>query len=63
MSWSAITRCHGQLSSCTISEKTKDPFLTKLTEGWTDGQTDGQTGMSDFIAHCPTNVMRPIWKK
>ena len=54
-----VTRCHGQLSSCTISEKTKDLILTKLTEG----RTDGQTGMSDFIAHCPTNVMRPLWKK
>ena len=35
-----VTKCHGQLSSCTISEKTNDPILRKLS----DGQTDGQIG-------------------
>ena len=43
----SVTRCHGQLSSCTIPEKTNDPILKKLrdgqTEGYTDEQTEGQT--------------------
>ena len=33
----SATRCHGQLSSCTISEKTNDPILRKLSDGQTDG--------------------------
>ena len=40
---SSVTRYHGQLSSCTISEKTNDPILRKLSDGRTDGQTDRQT--------------------
>ena len=28
----------------TISEKTNDPILRKLSDGWTDGQMDRQTG-------------------
>ena len=28
----SITRYHGQLSSCTISDKTKDPILRKLSD-------------------------------
>ena len=32
------TRYHGQLSSCTMSEKTNDPILRKLNYGWTDGR-------------------------
>ena len=71
----SVTRYHGQLSLCTISEKTNDPVLKKLgngrtdgrTDGWTDGRTDGQTeggtyrqmDESDFIKRCPTNVERP----
>ena len=39
----SVTRCYGQLSSCTISEKNNDLILRKLSDGWTDGQTDGQT--------------------
>ena len=39
----SVTRYHGQLSSCTISEKTNNPILRKLSDGRTDGQTDGQT--------------------
>ena len=43
----SVTRCHGQLLSCTIPEKTNDPILKKLrdgqTEGYTDEQTEGQT--------------------
>ena len=38
----SFTRCHGQLSSCTISEKTNDPILGKLSDGQTDRQTDWQ---------------------
>ena len=40
---SSVTRYHGQLSSCTISEKTNDPILRKLTDGRTDEQKDRQT--------------------
>ena len=49
----SITRYYGQLSSCTISEKTHDPILR------TDGQVDGRTDERDFIGRCPTNVERP----
>ena len=35
-----VTRYHGQLISCTISEKTKDQILRKLSDGQMDGQTD-----------------------
>ena len=52
---SSVTRYRGQLSSCTISEKTNDPVLRKLI----DGRTDRQTDESDFIGCCPTNVERP----
>ena len=48
----SLTRNHGQLSSCAISEKTNDPNLRKLS----DRRTDGQTNKSDFIGRCPTNV-------
>ena len=36
---SSVTRYHGQLSSCTISEKTNDPILRKLSGGPKDGRT------------------------
>ena len=39
----SVTRYHGQLSFCTISEETNDPILRKLSDGGTDGQTQGQT--------------------
>ena len=60
----SVTRNHGQLSSCTISEKTNDPILRKLVmDGQTDRQTkkrtDGQTDESDFIGCCLTNIERP----
>ena len=51
----SVTRYHGQLSSCTISEKPNDSILRKLS--------DGQTDESDFIGRCPTNVERPIMEK
>ena len=37
----SVTRYHGELSSCKISEKTNDLILRKFSEGRTDGQTDG----------------------
>ena len=54
-----VTRYHGQLSSCVISEKTNDPILTKFSGERTDGRTDGQTDGSDFIGCCPTDFERP----
>ena len=57
---SSVTRYHGQLSSCTIIEKTNDPILKKLSnDGWADGRTNGQT---DRRRDCPTNVVRPTCK-
>ena len=38
----SVTRYHGQLSSCTISEKTNDPILRKLSNGRTDQPTEGR---------------------
>ena len=38
----SVSRYHGQLSLCTISEKTNDPILRKCSDGWTDGQRDGR---------------------
>ena len=35
---SSPTRYHGQLSSCTVSEKSNDSFLRKLSDGRTDGR-------------------------
>ena len=47
-SGSSVTRCHGQLSSCTTSEKTIDPIFRKLSDGQADGHTEGQTeGQTD----------------
>ena len=40
---SSVTRYHGQLSSCTISEKTNDPTFRKLSDGWTDEWMDRRT--------------------
>ena len=57
LAWS-VTRYHGQLSSCTLSEKTIDPILRKFSDG-RDGQTDRQMDESDFIRRCPTNVEHP----
>ena len=60
----SVTRYHGQLSSCTISGKPKNPILRKLGDGWmdrwTDGRTDGWTDESNFIRRCPSNVEHPI---
>ena len=35
----SVTRYHGQLSTCTISEKTNNPILRKLSDGRPDGRT------------------------
>ena len=39
---SSVTRCHGQLSSCTISEKTNDPIFGQMDRQKTDRQAEGQ---------------------
>ena len=54
-------RYHGQVSSCSISEKTNNLILRKLSDRRRrpDWQTNRQTGKSDFIGCCPTNVERP----
>ena len=33
---STVTRYHGQLSPCTIPDKTDDAVLRKLGDGWTN---------------------------
>ena len=35
---SSVTRYHGQLSSCTVSEKTSDSILRKFSDNGTDGR-------------------------
>ena len=39
----SVTRYHGQLSLCTISEKTNDPILGKFSDGQRDREMDRQT--------------------
>ena len=40
----SVTRYQGQLSSCTISEKTNDPILSdRRMDGQTDGKADRRT--------------------
>ena len=39
----SVTRCHAELSSCTISEKSNDLIMRKLSNRRTDGQIDRQT--------------------
>ena len=38
----SVTRYHGQLSSCKVSEKNNDPISRKFTDGRPAGQTDGR---------------------
>ena len=38
----SVTRSHAQVSSRTISGKTNDPILGKLSDGRTDGRTEGR---------------------
>ena len=40
---SLVTRYHGQLPSCIISEKTNHPILRKFRDGQTEGQRDRRT--------------------
>ena len=47
----SVIRYYGQLSSCTIPEKTNDPILRKLSDEWIDGQMD----KSDFIGSSVRN--------
>ena len=39
----SVTRYYGQLLSCTISEKTNDPILRKVSEGRTVGEMHRET--------------------
>ena len=59
LAWS-VTRYLGQLSSGTISEKSNDSILRKLSNGETDGETDGHMEESDFIGCCQTNVEQSV---
>ena len=52
----SVTMFYGQLLSCTISEKTNDPILRELSDGWMDGQMN----QSDFMRCCPTRVKHPV---
>ena len=40
----SVTRYHGQLPSCRISEKTNDPILRKFSDRQTGRQADRQAG-------------------
>ena len=40
---SSATRYHGQLSSCTILEKTNDPIVRKLGDRQKPGRVDGKS--------------------
>ena len=55
----SVTRYHGQISECKISEKTNDPIMSKFSDGRTDRQTDRQTDECDFIGRPPTNDEHP----
>ena len=52
----SVNKYHGQLSSCSISEKTNDPILRKRSDGRMDVETDREKEERDFIGHCPTSV-------
>ena len=54
-----VTRYYGQLSPYTISDKTNDSILRKLSYGRTDGQTYGQMDKSDCVGRCQTNNEHP----
>ena len=55
----SVTRGYGQLS-CTISEKTNDPILRKLSDGRKDGQTDRQMDKSDFVGRCSVRLTSSV---
>ena len=56
---SSVTRYHGQISSCIISEKTNNPILRKLSRGRTDGRTDGRQWFQKTLS---TDVEHPTYK-
>ena len=56
---SPVSRYQGQLSSCTISEKSNNPILRKFSDGQTDGLKEGQTAEREIIGCCPMNVECP----
>ena len=45
-----VTRYHGELSSCIISEKTNDPIFWKFCHGWINGQIDGPSDWQTVIS-------------
>ena len=66
---SSVTRSHGQLSSCTKSEKNNDAILRKFSDGQTERLTKESdfiggcwTEQSDFIGCCLTTIKHPNWK-
>ena len=59
----SVTRYHGQVSSCTISEKTNNPISRKLCERQKDRQRDRLTDKSDFVGQTLSNVEHPKTKK
>ena len=56
----SLTRYHGELLSCNISEKTNEPIFRKCsdwqTHWWMEGLMDGQMDDSDLIGLSPTNA-------
>ena len=50
----SVTRYHGQLSSCTIPEKTNDPILRKLSDGRTDARIDGRVTSEEAARLTPS---------
>ena len=59
----SVTRYHGQVSSCTITEKTNNPISRKLCERQKDRQRDRLTDKSDFVGQTLSNVEHPKTKK
>ena len=55
-SGSSVTRCHGQLSSCTTSEKTIDPIFRKLSDGRADRGTDRRTRVISYVVRLSLSV-------
>ena len=55
----SVTRYHGQLSSCKVSEKNNDPISRKFSNGRPAGRPDREMDEKDFIGRCQTNVKRP----
>ena len=55
-SGSSVTRCHGQFSSCTTSEKTIDPIFRKLSDGRADRGTDRRTRVISYVVRLSLSV-------